>query len=131
MSGSFKEKIYPGPDHRLWTIVELRDKTSPCERSRIYLNPSKTMESGFVPKLKQFLINYKLMMTNWNYLRLLFSYALVHGILMCFFMIARKMIGGMIDGRVNLKIGQGFIYRRHLRELSVHWQPKMIPHKEF
>ena len=27
---------------------------------------------------------------------------------MSFFMIARKMIGGMIDGKVNLKLGKGF-----------------------
>ena len=69
------------------------------------------MKDGFIAKLKQFLKSYKIMLTNWNFLRLLFSFSLVHGVLMSFFMIARKMIGGMIDGQVNLKLGQGFMYR--------------------
>ena len=75
------------------------------------------MKEGCVAKLKQFLKSYKIMLTNWNFLRLLFSFSLVHGVLMSFFMIARKMIGGMIDGQVNLKLGMGFQHRTGRRRL--------------
>ena len=35
---------------------------------------------------------------------------------MSFFMVARKMIGGMIDGQVNLKLGT----RIHIRQIIVY-----------
>ena len=65
------------------------------------------MKNGFMAKMRQFLNSYKIMLRNGNFICLLFSYSLVHGVLMSFFMVARKMIGGMIDGQVNLKLGTG------------------------
>ena len=67
-------------------------------------------------KMKQFLKSYKIMLTNGNFMCLLFSYSLVHGVLMSFFMVARKMIGGMIDGQVNLKLGT----RIHIRRIIIY-----------
>ena len=63
-------------------------------------------------KMKQFLKSYRIMLTNGNFICLLFSYSLVHGVLMSFFMVARKMIGGMIDGQINLKLGTRIYIRR-------------------
>ena len=67
-------------------------------------------------KMKQFLKSYTIMLTNGNFICLLCSYSLVHGVLMSFFMVARKMIGGMIDGQVNLKLGT----RIHIRQIIVY-----------
>ena len=74
------------------------------------------MKNGFLAKMKQFLKSYKIMLMNGNFICLLFSYSLVHGVLMSFFMVARKMIGGMIDGQVNLKLGT----RIHIRQIIVY-----------
>ena len=74
------------------------------------------MKNGFMAKMKKFLKSYKIMLTNGNFICLLFSYSLVHGVLMSFFMVARKMIGGMIDGQVNLKLGT----RIHIRQIIVY-----------
>ena len=70
------------------------------------------MKNGFLAKMKQFLKSYKIMLMNGNFICLLFSYSLVHGVLMSFFMVARKMIGGMIDGQVNLKLGTRIYIRK-------------------
>ena len=105
ISDSMRTKDISVKEPRKGLIILYTQDPLPPNAAERLRNHSLQKCLGLKAKLKQFILTYKCIFRNVQFLRLLSSYGLVHGTLGSFYIVARITIGEQLSGDINLNIG--------------------------